>query len=254
MDAVLQWLSLENYQQLAALLGSAFVIGAAKSGLKGLTMLTVPMLALSFGTKASTGLLVPILIFADLFAVSYYRRHANWAFIWRLFPAAVAGVLLAVVVGDYINEETFRAVVAVVVLLSILLVVILEFYPLKEDALKSKTPALLAGLAGGFTTMIGNVGGPVMNVFLLSMRLPKNQFIGTGAYFFLLINIVKLPFHVFVWETVTATSLVKDIFVIPIIALGFFLGLLLVRQIPEKAFRYMVIVVTLIVSLRMLIG
>lgn len=252
MDHLINWLQFSGQNQLLALLLAAFIMGAAKSGLKGLTMLAVPLLALNFGTKASTGLMVPILIFADLFAVAYYRRDANWSCIWRLFPAAVLGVLIAVFVGDSIDEEVFRIVVAVAILLSVLLIIYLERYPLNPKALEKKSIAFAVGLIGGFTTMIGNIGGPIMTVFLLSIRMPKNEFIGTGAYFFLLINIVKLPFHLFVWETVNMRSVAQDVFVLPAIGLGFFLGLLIVRRIPEKVFRYMVIGVTLLASLKLL--
>lgn len=254
LPSILQWLQLAESAQLFALFGAAFIIGAAKSGLKGISMLAVPLLAINFGAKNSTGLLLPILLTGDVLAIIYYRRDCEWSYIWRLFPMAIAGVILAVFFGDWINEDSFRNAVAIVVLLSIVLVLYLEKYPLKPEQLKSKTPALLAGLAGGFTTMIGNVGGTVMNIFLLSMRLPKNAFIGTAAYFFLLINLVKLPFHVFVWQTISATSLVQNIAVAPLVILGFLLGLLVVRRIPEKGFRYLVIVVTVIAAIRMLVG
>lgn len=253
VNQLTHYLSLSDSGQLLALLGAAFFIGAAKAGLKGFTMLAVPLLALNFGTKASTGLLVPILIVADVLAVLYYRRDANWTYVWRLLPAAVVGVILAVLVGDAINEDAFRNVVAAVILFSLLLIVYLERYPLSDEALGRRGPAWLAGLAGGFTTMIGNVGGPVMSVFLLSMRLPKREFLGTGAYFFLLINLVKFPFHYFVWKTATPLSLLRDGFAIPAILLGFGLGLLLVNRIPERTFRYFVIGMTAVVALRMLL-
>lgn len=252
MTELLSYLELQNPLQLYALLGAGLVIGMAKSGLKGLTMLAVPLLALNFGTKASTGLLVPILLCADVLAVIYYRRDAVWKHIFRLIPAAIGGVVLAVVVGDRVNEDTFRIVVATVVLLSLALLIYLEKYPLKDKYIERKTPAFLAGLAGGFTTMIGNVGGPVMNVFLLAMKMPKNQFLGTAAYFFLLINLVKLPFHLFVWETIDRASFLLDLVAIPAILIGFTGGVLIVKRIPEREFRYLVIIVTTIVSLRLL--
>lgn len=250
----LSYLELQNSVQLYALLGAGLIIGMAKAGLKGLTMLAVPLLALNFGTKASTGLLVPILLVADVMAVIYYRRDAVWKHIFRLIPAAITGVIIAVIVGDRVNEDTFRIVVASVVILSLGLLIYLERYPLKDKYIERKTPAFLAGLAGGFTTMIGNVGGPVMNVYLLAMQMPKNQFLGTAAYFFLLINLVKLPFHLFVWETINQRSFVLNFTAIPAILIGFVLGVSIVKRIPERAFRYFVIIVTALVSLRLLLN
>ncbi|PHI19968.1 hypothetical protein CEQ90_10485 [Lewinellaceae bacterium SD302] len=250
----MSWLQLDGSHQLYALFGAAFIMGLAKSGIKGLTMLAVPLLALNFGAKASTGLLVPILLAGDILAVIYYRRSANWKYVFRLIPAAVIGVVVAVVVGDWVNERTFQLIVSIVVLLSLGLIIYLERYPLDPKITQNRLPAFIAGLAGGFTTMIGNVGGPVMNVFLLSMRLPKLEFLGTAAYFFLLINIVKFPFHYFIWNTVSARTLLQDLITFPVIAIGFFIGIQIVKRIPEREFRYLVIVVTAVVAVRLLLS
>lgn len=112
----------------------------------------------------------------------------------------------------------------------------------------------LFGAVGGFTTMIGNAAGPVMAVYLLSTRIPKNSFIGTTAWFFLVINLFKFPFHIWVWETITWQSFLLNLTGLPAIALGIFIGIRVVKLIPEQAFRYFVIVMTAIVSLRLLLG
>ncbi|MCB0637854.1 MAG: sulfite exporter TauE/SafE family protein, partial [Lewinella sp.] len=176
----------------------ALLVGMAKSGVKGLGMLLVPILAVTFGGKPSTGMLLPLLLMADVFAVRYYRRDADWSYVLKLIPAAAVGVLIAVWVGQSMNETTFRYIMAVIIIGGLLLLILQERRPPEARFIQHPVVAGLAGLAGGFTTMIGNAGGPVMSVYLLATRLPKKEFIGTGAWFFLLINLFKLPFHIWV--------------------------------------------------------
>ena len=94
--------------------------------------------------------------------------------------------------------------------------------------------------------MIGNAAGPVMSLYLLSMRLPKNNYIGTGAWFFCIINLSKVPFHVFSWETINLHSFILDGMMIPAIAAGAFLGIYLVRLFPEKVYRVFIILTTVL--------
>jgi uncharacterized membrane protein YfcA len=102
------------------------------------------------------------------------------------------------------------------------------------------------GLVSGFTTMLGNLAGAFSNVYFLAMRLPKNDFIGTGAWIFLLINLFKLPFQVFYWKNITATSLLTDLALVPFLILGFWCGIKLVARIKDDLYRQVVIVLTLI--------
>ena len=96
--------------------------------------------------------------------------------------------------------------------------------------------------------MIGNAAGPIMAVYLLAMRMPKNSFIGTGAWFFLIINLLKFPFHIFVWETITWSSFKLDLLAIPAIAIGIVIGIRIVNLIPEREFRYFIIVTTFLAA------
>jgi uncharacterized membrane protein YfcA len=102
---------------------------------------------------------------------------------------------------------------------------------------------------GGFATMIGNAAGPVMAIYLLSMRLPKNSYIGTGAWFFFIVNLSKVPLHIWSWKTITVDSFLLDVMMIPATAAGAFLGIWLVRLLPEKFYRVLVIATTLLSAL-----
>jgi uncharacterized membrane protein YfcA len=225
----------------------------AKSGVKGLGMLIVPILAVTFGGKPSTGMLLPLLLTADLFAVSYYRRDADWSYVLKLIPAAAVGVLIGVWAGQGMDETTFRYIMAVIIIGGLVLLIWQERRPPRAAFIRHPLVVGLAGLAGGFTTMIGNAGGPVMSVYLLATRLPKKEFIGTGAWFFLLINIFKLPFHIWVWETISWSTFRLNLWALPAIALGFWLGILIVNSLPEKTFRYFVMLMTAAAAVRMLL-
>jgi uncharacterized protein len=241
-------------EQWAWLITSAFLIGMAKAGVKGLGMFVVPAMAAAFGGKVSVGLVLPLLSMADVFAVSYYRRDAEWKYIWRLLPAAMAGVLLGIWVGEIVDDAFFTDMIALIIIASLALLILQQNTRFSDMMASYSWVGVLFGAVGGFTTMIGNAAGPVMAVYLLSTRIPKNSFIGTTAWFFLVINLFKFPFHIWVWETITWQSFLLDLTGLPAIALGVFIGIRVVKLIPEQAFRYFVIVMTAIVSLRLLLG
>ena len=228
---------------------SGLLIGMSKTGISGVGLMVVPLLANAFGGRPSVGLLLPILIFADVFAVTWYNRHAQWKHILRLLPWAFAGIITATLVGKNISDQSFNKLLAVLVIGGI---AILVWRDIRSDKLKipqSRWFAGTMGLLGGFSTMIGNAAGPVMALYLLSMRLPKNVYIGTGAWFFFIVNLSKVPLHIWSWETITLNSFVLDLLMIPAIAAGAFLGIWLVRLLPEKFYRLLVIVTTLLSAL-----
>ena len=238
-----------NTLQWVLLALSGLLIGMAKTGLSGFGMMVVPILANAFGGRPSVGLLLPILIFADVFAVSWYNRHADWKHVLRLLPWALAGILVGTLVGKSISDQSFNRLLAALVIGGI---GILIWRDLRSDKLRiprSRWFAAGLGLLGGFSTMIGNAAGPVLALYLLSMRLPKNVFIGTGAWFFFIVNLSKVPLHVWSWKTITLDSFLLDVLLIPAIAAGAFLGIWLVRLLPEKIYRIIVIVTTLLSAL-----
>ena len=228
---------------------SGLLIGMSKTGLSGVGLMVVPILANAFGGRPSVGLLLPILIFADVFAVAWYNRHAQWKHILRLLPFAIFGILVATFVGKNISDTTFNRLLAAMVVIGIVILIWRDIRSEKMKIPESKWFAASLGSLGGFATMIGNAAGPVMALYLLSMRLPKNIYIGTGAWFFFIINLSKVPLHIWSWKTITADSFILDLFMIPAIATGAFFGIWVVKLLPEKAFRIIVIVTTLLSAL-----
>ena len=225
----------------------AMLVGMAKTGLSGLGLMVVPILANVFGGRPSVGLLLPILIFADVFAVTWYNRHAEWKYILRLIPWAIIGVLIGTLTGKLITDITFNRLLAGLVFFCVGLLVWQDLRSKRVSVPDYWWFSMVLGLLGGFATMIGNAAGPVMALYLLSMRLPKNSYIGTGAWFFFIINLSKVPFHIFSWETISTQSIVLDIMMIPAIAVGAFLGIYLVKLIPEKFYRIFIII-TIVLS------
>lgn len=226
----------------------ALLIGMSKSGLQGISMVAIPLMAWIFGGKQSTGILLPILITADVFAVLYYHRHANWHHIFRAIPWTFAGIVIAMFVGNKIEDKTFKQIIAITIMLSVALMVWRDLRKKKEKIPNQWWFAAILGFTGGFATMIGNAAGPIFAVYLLALRLPKNEYIGTSAWFFFITNLFKFPLHLLVWKTITIKTLAINVVTIPIVLMGAFFAIWLVKKIPNKIYRWLIITITIISS------
>jgi uncharacterized membrane protein YfcA len=270
-----------NYSALqwVLVIVSCICFGISKTGLNGISMAAVPLFALVFGAKASTGVILPLLCFADLIAVAYYRRHAEWKYVLRLLPWALAGFGLALLADSFISSDKgFKLLMGVCILAS-LAVMFWNDHRAKKDkkadadspqklglanssslveSAESKTTSsqwysALFGILGGFSTMIGNTAGPIMSIFLLSMHLPKESFVGTAAWFFLIVNYLKIPLQVFLWHNISLDSLKFDLVMIPCILIGIWLGILFVKKVSDAQYRIAVYVLTLASALLLII-
>ena len=240
-----------SYFDFAVLSLVGLLIGMAKTGIQGANMIAVPMVVIIFGGKNSTGVMLPILMFADIFGVQHYHQHADWNHLKKLLPSALVGVCLGTITGNYINDEVFVICMAMIIFLSLIIMVWRE--KTKPEIPTSIWFASTVGVTGGFTTMVGNLAGSVMAMYLLAMRLPKNQFIGTAAWFFLVINLFKFPFHVVVWKTITFESFLLDVLLIPAIAVGAYLGIRITKKISEKDYRWFIIIMAAVAAVAMLL-
>lgn len=224
----------------------------SKVGISGTGMIAVPILAVIFGGRNSSGIMLPILIMADIFGTTYYRKHAQWDHLKRLLPPAIAGVIIGTFVGEKIPDNTFKLIMGVVIFLSIGVLLALEFSK-KEWVPKGPGFAIIIGVLLGFTTMVGNLAGSVMALYLLANNMPKNKYIGTVAWFFITINIFKVPFHVFWWKTIDLNTFLLDLTLLPLVALGAFLGIKIVKRMKERAYRYFIIAMTVVAAIFMII-
>lgn len=233
---------MDVFQWILILL-AAFIIGLAKAGLKGIEMMNVTIMAIVFGSKASTGLVLPLLCFADIMAVFYYKRHVQWPRFWKLIPWMMVGILLGVYVGKDLNEALFRKLMAIIIIITVVIMIMMEYRkatPIPDN----KLFVISTGLAAGFTTMLGNLAGAFANIYFLAMRMTKNDFIGTAAWLFLVINLFKLPFQVIYWKNITGATLQTDLWLIPALIAGFYAGLKIVAHIKDDSYRKVVIVLT----------
>ncbi len=225
--------------------GASFIIGISKSGIKGIAIISVALLALVFGSKASTGILLPLLIVGDVFAVIYYHRHAEWRHLIKLLPWMMLGVIIGTLVGKKLDEETFKQGMAIIILISVIIMTWRDLR--KTNTIPSHWSfASIMGLSAGFTTMVGNLAGSFSNLYFLAMRLPKTNFIGTTAWLFMIINLFKVPFHVWSWKTINGQSLSIDLWLIPGVIVGLVVGIRFVKRINEVFFRRFILVMTAI--------
>ncbi|UCS92559.1 sulfite exporter TauE/SafE family protein [Echinicola marina] len=222
---------------------AAFVIGLSKAGIKGIAVINVIFMAIAFEAKQSTGIVLPLLIVADVFAVIYYNRHTQWKYVAKFLPWMILGIVLGSWFGMDLPEQTFKIIMAIIIFLTVIFIVWWDQKKVK-DVPTHWAFASGVGTLAGFTTMVGNLAGPISNIYFLAMRLPKNQFIGTAAWLFMIINVFKLPFHFFVWNTITEETLLLDLKLVPGIILGFILGIKIVKRIDEAFFRKMILVLT----------
>jgi len=240
-----------TYAELLLFLTVGMLTGMSKTGVHGAGMLSVPLLALIFGGQKSSGVMLPILVLADVLGVWYYHRHASWQHLKILFPWAAVGVVLGTIVGSYIDDVIFKVIMAAVILASVGTMIWLERGH-REHVPHNKAFGIGSGILGGFTSMVGNLAGTVMAVYFLSMRLPKNAYIGTTAWFFMVTNWFKVPFHVFAWHTISLNTLLLALVTVPAIVLGAFLGIHIVKILSETMYRWFIIVMTLVAALFML--
>lgn len=213
----------------------------AKTGLGGIGLLVVPIMASIFGAKSSTGVLLIILIVADFFGVIYYHQHADIKKLIKLIPSTILGIVLAVLAGHVINENQFKIFLAIIILSGVVLMI---FTGESKNYINYKSNIYLTslfGTLGGLSTMIGNAAGPVMTIYFLSMGFQKNMFIGTTAWFFLFVNLFKVPFHVLIWNTINLKIFFFGLTCLPLILIGAFIGILSVKKIPENFYRLFLI-------------
>ncbi len=216
----------------------AFMIGVAKTGMPGIAAFTVPLMVLTVGdARLSAAWTVPMLTTGDVFAVAYWRRHADVRKLVALIPwvaVGMAGGALALA----LPETMLRRLVGVTILSMVALSILR-----RASKLEARGRPSFYGIAAGFSTTVANAAGPVMSMFLLASRLPKVQFVATGAWFFLVVNLAKIP--IYTWHNLySRESLTFALMMVPVVIAGNFVGIRLIRRVPQALFELLVIVLT----------
>lgn len=231
--------------------------GISKTGIPGFGVLVVPLAAMALPAKVSVGVVLPILIFADVFAITYYRRHADWKHIFRLLPATFVGIGIGFVVMDKISNEQLKPIIGVIVLVMMLLYFAQQIRNRNQsDEPSVKKPHLLLapvlGFFAGFTTMLANAAGPVTTIYFLMMNLPKKRFVGTRAWFFFIVNWVKVPLFL-QRGLITKDSLKLNASLAPLVIIGMIVGIFALKKIPQKAFNIIVQVLAALAAITLIL-
>lgn len=240
-------LSFYNWLILAL---AGFFIGVSKTGIPGLGMLSITITALVIPARLSTGVILPMLILGDIFAVAYYRRHAQWKILLRLMPWAAIGIIAGFFALGRMDDQQLRPIIGFIVLLILGLneADILDNWNIPARGWF----AAIIGLSAGFTTMIANAAGSIMIIYLLAMRLPKQEFIGTGAWYFFILNWFKVPFSASL-GLINPDSLMLNFKVAPAIIAGSLSGVYLMKIIPQRVFELIIKVLTVIAAVKLVI-
>ena len=241
---------------------AALCIGLSKTGFNGVALVSVALMAGVLPARQSVGVVLPMLIFADCFAVRSFRQHARWSEIRRVLPPALLGVVVGAAVLHFLNESgratdvLFKRVVGGIVLVLTVLQYVRSARPewfAQEAEEVGRTRGWVMGALAGVTTMVANAAGPVMALYFLAIGLPKLELVGTSAWVFLILNVAKIPFNLQL-GLINADSLRLNLFLLPAVVAGVLVGRWLLHRIPQAGFQQLLLAFALVASLRLLWG
>jgi len=231
---------------------AAYCAGVSKSGLAGMGLLGVLFMAGAVPGKASTGIVLPLLIFADIIAASTFREHVQWSQIRRLAWPICFGIVIGWVLLMLIPDAAFRPIIGGMVLGMLVLQVVRQRFPNFDAKLPhSKLFAWFAGMLTGTATMVANAAGPIASAYLLILSLPKHQFVHTMAWLFLFVNLFKVPFGVHL-GLINVGSLMLNVCLIPAVLLGLWSGKWLLERVPQQTFQWIVLTLAAISAIWLL--
>lgn len=241
---------------LAALLlagSAALLIGISKTGIPGVSMPAIALMAEAFpnSTQHSVGAMVPLLVFGDLFAIFYYRRHAVWNRLFELAPYVLVGMVPGYFVLHLLESSWLRALIGLIILGLLGLHLTRERLGEENKMPHSRWFAVLMGCIAGFGTVVGNAAGPAMAVYFLAKRLDKREFIGTAAWFFFFVNLSKVPIQ---WKMgiITPETLQLDLRAAPFLVVGAFTGVAIHKRISQRAFNTTVLLLAALFAIRLM--
>jgi uncharacterized membrane protein YfcA len=240
----------------AALAVAAVTIGISKTALPGGSILAIALFAAVLPARTSTAATLLLLMVGDLFALFAYRRHAHWPTLLRLAPAVIAGLLVGFAFLAFAGDGVVRRAIGVILLLMIAVTLWRRWRQSRADTVAPASGGLLLagayGTLGGFTTMVANAGGPVMSMYFLATRTPVQVFLGTSAWFFAIINVIKVPFLAGLGLFQTPV-LLMDAVLAPLVVVGALAGLQVARRMNQRVFDRIVIALTIVGAVYLLI-
>ena len=237
--------------QWALAVAGALGMGISKAGFPGMSLVHVLVFALVFGARNSTGIILPMLIAADVLAVRAFRQHARWVYIRRMLPATVVGIVVGFALMGRLAEAAFAPLIGVIILvLTVLQAGRMARPDLLADVPHSHAFAWTMGLLAGITTMLANAAGPIMTLYALSVSLPKFELVGTIAWFFFIVNLVKVPFSAWL-GLIRADTLTLNLVLVPVVFTGVAIGRWLTHRVPQRLFDGLLLTFAAVAALRL---
>lgn len=226
----------------------ALLIGFSKTAIGGVAMVAVVLAAVVLPARDSTGVVLVMLLVGDLVATWTYRRNVDWALIGRLVVPVLAGIGLGALFLTIADNLMLKRTIGVI--LAVLLVI--GLWPDRLGADRRGVGMAYGGLAG-FTTMVANAGGPPMNLYLLAAKYDKWRFLGTTAWFFLAVNLTKVPFSIGNGIVRGETALVAAVLA-PLVLVGTWIGRVTIKRIDQATFERLVTVFVAVAAAYLLLG
>ena len=215
---------------------AVLLTGISKSGLGGaLGGLAVPLMSIWISPRDAAAVMLPILIFTDLVGIRAWRGKASTEDLRLLVPAALLGILAGTLAFGVMSDRVVKGAIGLIAVLFTLDRMLRRGKARPADRPASGLGARLAGAASGFTSTLAHAGGPPVLAYLLGRGLPRERFVATTVYFFTLINAAKLPFYLAL-GLFTRDTLLTALFLAPLVPLGVWLGMRILRHIPERPF------------------
>ena len=234
-----------------------FLYGFSKTAMPVAGVLAGPLIAAALGATVASGLMVPLLVLGDLFAFGYYRQHADWKLIRRLIPGVLLGFAITAVLFRVLPVATLGRIIGVLILAS----VGLELYRrwserhqqgLELEPMRSWAGILFFGSLAGMTTMAANAGGAAMTLYLVKMRVSMLAFMGTSAWFFFVLNVIKIPV-IGGLGFITRETLIADLWLAPLIVIGALVGVAVFRRMNEQVFTYIALALSTLAALWLIV-
>lgn len=239
---------------VAVLASAALLIGYSKTALGGLGVVAVAIFATVLPARQSTAAILTVLVVGDLIAVWHYRHDADWALVRRLLPAVLPGLVLGTLFLGAVGDTVLRRSIGVVLLVLLGLQLWVRWRAAGTTRTTHERPAAAwgAGTAAGFATMTANAAGPVMTLYLSAAGIDKRRFVGTNAWFFLVVNLVKVPFSVGI-GLLHLDDVARAGLLAPVVLVGGLLGYATVTRISQRGFDVAVLLASAVAAAALLV-
>jgi uncharacterized membrane protein YfcA len=245
----------ETWTPLLILVVSTAVLlyGFSKTAMPVAGVLAGPMLAVALGATTASGFIMPLLLLGDMFALARYRQHANWSLIVKLIPGVLVGILLTAALFKFVDAHTLGRIIGVLILTSLVLEIWRRHNPrAEEDEHPHRLAVGFFGTLAGMTTMAANAGGTAMTLYLVNMRVSMLAFMGTFAWFFFILNALKVPFLVGL-GFLNADSLRADLWFVPVLVGGALLGYGIFQKMNERVFTNVALALSAVASVWLIV-